>query len=640
MGQAEERPGRRREAARHQTDRTDAARFRALADAAFEGVALTEDGVILEVNAALGALLGYAPAALRGRPVLELVAPEARDELARRAATGGGEPYRTVGLHRDGTRLELELRARSMRYDQRTVRVTAVRDVTPRTAGEREAREAETRYRRLFEDASDLILSVAPDGRFQYANPAWRRALGYSEAELATLSAGELVHPEDRARWPGLIARVLAGDDVGLQRVRLLTRSGAVLTAEGTVHRQVVGGRPVAVRAIFRDVTARAAAEAALLQTEAEQRAVLDAAGDAMLVVGPDRRIRFANRRFGELFAVDPAGLPGHDFHVFWPHTERVFADPEGLADLVRGTAADPVRRLEAVLKQRWPEARELLFVSVPAADPTGAPVGRLYLFRDVTHEREVARLKEEQRRLLEDELARASRVQAGLLPRGVPALPGFELAARCVPARAVGGDFFDWHEPLPGRLTLTLGDVMGKGMPAALLMATVRAALAAVASRLTPARAMRTAAAALERDLDRAESFVTLFLARADVASSRLTYVDAGHGLVFVRRAGGAVEGLRHGGLPLGVLPAQVYRAGSLTLHPGDALVVYSDGLSDARPDLALTPAAVAGHLAGAASAAEAVDRLVALATPGGPAPPALADDLTVVVLRRDPEP
>jgi hypothetical protein len=60
-------------------------------------------------------------------------------------------------------------------------------------------------------------------------------------------------------------------------------------------------------------------------------------------------------------------------------------------------------------------------------------------------------------------------------MPRGAPALPGFDFAARCLPARQVGGDFFDWHEPAPGVLTLTLGDVMGKGLPAALLMATVR---------------------------------------------------------------------------------------------------------------------------------------------------------------------
>jgi serine phosphatase RsbU (regulator of sigma subunit) len=248
-----------------------------------------------------------------------------------------------------------------------------------------------------------------------------------------------------------------------------------------------------------------------------------------------------------------------------------------------------------------------------------------------VTREREAARLREERQAALEAELARAAQLQADLLPGGAPVLAGFDFAARCLPARVVGGDFFDWHEPAPGVLTLTLGDVMGKGLSAALLMATVRAALAAVGGASSPARALEALAAATVRDLERAGAFVTLFHARADATTRRVAYADAGHGHVFVRRAGGAVEGLPARGLPLGVLPAQRYPAGALTMAPGDALVVYSDGLLEARPELDETPASLAARLAGATSALAIVERLMALADAGGPLP----DDLTVVGLR-----
>lgn len=231
----------------------------------------------------------------------------------------------------------------------------------------------------------------------------------------------------------------------------------------------------------------------------------------------------------------------------------------------------------------------------------------------------------------LEADLARAAQVQAGLLPLDIPALPGFELAARCVPAREVGGDFYDWEAPAPGTLTLTLGDVSGKGMPAALLMATARAALRALARQSQPAATVRAAAAALEVDLQRSRSFVTLFHAQLDLAARRLQYVDAGHGLVFVRRAGGAVEQLPLRGLPIGVLPEATYQQGSLDFAPGDTLVVYSDGLPDALPELTITPAVLGERLLGAAGAREMVDRLVSLPALIG-APP---DDLTVVVLR-----
>ena len=235
------------------------------------------------------------------------------------------------------------------------------------------------------------------------------------------------------------------------------------------------------------------------------------------------------------------------------------------------------------------------------------------------------------QRRQLLAELARAAQVQAELLPRDYPTLPGCQLAARCVPAREVGGDFYDWQEAVPGVLTFTLGDVSGKGMPAALLMATVRMALRVVAGHHSPAAGVDLAARALARDLERSESFVTLFHAQFDMASRRLTYVDAGHGYVFVRRADGTTEELEQGGLPLGISTEETYEEGAITLRPGDALVMYSDGLVDARPDLEYGPVAFADRINGAASASEMVDRLLTLVRLNG-APP---DDLTIMALR-----
>ena len=236
----------------------------------------------------------------------------------------------------------------------------------------------------------------------------------------------------------------------------------------------------------------------------------------------------------------------------------------------------------------------------------------------------------DEKRRQLEVELARAARVQAELLPNEVPELEGFDLAARFVPAREVGGDFYDWTEAEADGFTLTLGDVMGKGMPAALLMATARAVLRAVAGRNRPAEAMNLAARALEADLLRAASFLTLFHARLDVAARRVSYVDAGHGHVFVRRADGTLEGPEEGGLPVGILPDEVYKEGSFVLSSGDALVVYSDGLVDAHPNSALDVTTIANQLLEAITASEMVDRLIGLAGLTGSPP----DDLTAMVL------
>jgi PAS domain-containing protein len=465
---------------------------------------------------------------------------------------------------------------------------------------------------------------------------------------LAALAGWRLGMWGGLAAGAGLVPVVLgltalAGGDVS----GMLSGGGAVgavvLVAAGATAghlRDLSAARAAAEAALRaeRDAARREQAEAD--HARAETRAVLDATGEAMVLVDPDRRFRLVNRAFTELLGVTSEEVLGRDFRELGAVVARVFADPDGFARLVAGTAAAPTRRFVADVRQRWPRERdlELTTAPVPAAPGPGGPGGaegaargRLYALRDVTHEREVARLKEEQRRLLEDELARASRLQADLLPQGTPTVPGFDFAARCLPARAVGGDFFDWHQPAPGVLTLTLGDVMGKGLPAALLMATVRAALEAVARHSPPARALEAVAAATERDLERTEAFVTLFHARADAATRRVEYADAGHGLVFVRRAGGAVERLPARGLPLGVVARETYPAGAVELAPGDALVVYSDGLVDAFPDPAPDPAALAARLTGAPSALAIVERLVTLATTGAPLP----DDLTVVVLR-----
>jgi serine phosphatase RsbU (regulator of sigma subunit) len=238
--------------------------------------------------------------------------------------------------------------------------------------------------------------------------------------------------------------------------------------------------------------------------------------------------------------------------------------------------------------------------------------------------------------RQLGTQLARAAQLQAELLPRGLPAMPGFELSASCVPAHGVGGDFYDWKQVSPDVLKLTVGDVMGKGMPAAMLMTATRTLLRAVAPDTAPADAVQLMAVTLEDDLARSGAFVTLFHAQLDARTSRLTYVDAGHGYAALRRANGCVELLRPRGLPLGIVTDEKYEGGSVSFDPGDVLVLYTDGLKDARPDLWPTPEALASKIESGASASEIVTRFVDEARAWA----ALSrdvDDITLVALRRE---
>jgi serine phosphatase RsbU (regulator of sigma subunit) len=259
--------------------------------------------------------------------------------------------------------------------------------------------------------------------------------------------------------------------------------------------------------------------------------------------------------------------------------------------------------------------------------------LARLTMSRQIRHLRRELEKKQMQ---LAEELARAAAVQSELLPLEHPPLPGFEIGARCLPASAVGGDFYDWQQLPGGVLSLTVGDVMGKGMSAALLMATVRAVIRAMVSQHGPADAVQHTASSLDSDLARSGSFVTLFHAQLNTSTAELRYVDAGHGQVLLRRATGVIEPLQPWGLPLGVLSTERYAEGVVTLRAGDLLVIYSDGLSEARPELFRDQQTLAAQIAADEPAGVIAQQLVDLAkAPGGQLP----DDLTVVVVRRSPD-
>ncbi|AEE47693.1 PP2C family protein-serine/threonine phosphatase [Cellulomonas fimi] len=244
-----------------------------------------------------------------------------------------------------------------------------------------------------------------------------------------------------------------------------------------------------------------------------------------------------------------------------------------------------------------------------------------------------------EQELVVDDDLQRAAQVQAGLLPRTVPVVPGYDVAGACLPARGVGGDFFDWA-PTDGGLTLTLADVMGKGGGAAIIAATVRAVLRAASRRGTVAEAVATAEESLALDLSGTSMFATAFHAHLDAPTGRVHYVDAGHGLSVVVRADGRTTRLEPGGAPLGFAaaldpdaPPPVRDAPHVDLAPGDLLVAFSDGVLDVLDGTLASVDEVAHRLTGASSASDAVDRVLALARGAADRP----DDLTVVAVHRE---
>jgi len=179
----------------------------------------------------------------------------------------------------------------------------------------------------------------------------------------------------------------------------------------------------------------------------------------------------------------------------------------------------------------------------------------------------------------------------------------------------------------------LTLADVMGKGMPAAIIMATVRGVMRLAGRVGTPAEAVREAACTLYEDLEQAGSLVTLCHARLSL-DGRLRYADAGHGLMLWLRSDGEVVRPPAGGLPLGVVQDDDWPEDDLLLEPGDVVLAFSDGLLDLYDGTLGALDEIVRVARSASDAPDIVARFRALAEACG----SLLDDVTVVAVRREP--
>jgi serine phosphatase RsbU (regulator of sigma subunit) len=281
---------------------------------------------------------------------------------------------------------------------------------------------------------------------------------------------------------------------------------------------------------------------------------------------------------------------------------------------------------------------REIHFLLVP--HPAFAP-GTLWLLTGFALVNLIVLLEVADRLSLKNDLEIAREIQQAMLPTAAYRAAGVEAFGMTRPANTVGGDFYDII-PLPdGRILLALGDVAGKGSPAALLMALLLAVLRTLVDEgFSDAALMNRLNAQVAKHAPRSR-FVTLFIATLNPSTGELVYVNAGHHPPLLRQRAGGYERLREGGIALGMFDHATFDAGRTLLDIGDVLVLYSDGVTEAE-DGDGTPFDEAGlqgviEYGGWASAKElgwrtfeAVERHTEQRR--------LLDDLTVLVARRLP--
>lgn len=184
---------------------------------------------------------------------------------------------------------------------------------------------------------------------------------------------------------------------------------------------------------------------------------------------------------------------------------------------------------------------------------------------------------------LQEREVAEARSIQQGLLPKSIPQQAGYEIAGAWQPAQSVGGDYYDVLEFGEGRLGLCIADVAGKGLPAALLMSNLQAAVRGLASPSLSPDGLCARLNSLVCHNTGNDRFITFFYAQLDGPARLLQYTNAGHNAPILVHRDATHERLEAGGGVLGVFPHQTFAAGAAHLAPGDRVILFTDGVTEA---------------------------------------------------------
>jgi len=266
-------------------------------------------------------------------------------------------------------------------------------------------------------------------------------------------------------------------------------------------------------------------------------------------------------------------------------------------------------------------------------------PWNNAHLLAKLRQEIETGRERRRAEAAEQRELSEALKIQQRLLPQQVPQIDGWEIAASWQPASGVGGDCFDAIRFGETRLALSIADVVGKGIPAALLMSNLQAAVRAFASDATEPQALCHQVNRILCGNIAEGRFISFFYCMLDATSGVLTYTNAGHYLPMLVRADGSIERLGEGGPVLGVIADAEYEQARVGLGTGDRLVLFTDGLTEARNgadeefgEARLLDAAIQHRACSAPALQARLADAVATFTGGR-----LQDDATLIVLAAD---
>ncbi len=428
---------------------------------------------------------------------------------------------------------------------------------------------AEKKHPLLLELSPQLLYVTDVHGNFERVSPSFEGALGYTHDELRSRPFLDFVHPDDQSRAGAEIRKLRNGVPTVTIESRFRGKDGDYRIFSSTA---VLDSERGLVFAAAMDVTSG-------FRTEPLFRRLLEFSPDAMVIVNGAARIVLVNALAEQLFGHSREEMLGQPLEMLLPKAMR---GQHGF--LLQRYMADPRPRAMGAGRELCGLCRNgRVFPAEISLGPLQTPQGILVVsaIRDITERKRA----EEQIRNQQAQLIAAQTVQKGLLPSKPPAIDSYDIYGVCHPAQYAGGDHFDYMSLPQGKTCFVVSDVVGHGIGAALLMAATKSHLHSASDGNAQLDEIVARVNRFLADQTSGDVFVTTLLVRLDPRSGTADFVNAGHppGLVF-GSAGELKLELSATAQPLGIDSGATFRIGSpFALVPGDLLVLYSDGLTEA---------------------------------------------------------
>ncbi|MCL5038152.1 MAG: SpoIIE family protein phosphatase [Chloroflexi bacterium] len=443
---------------------------------------------------------------------------------------------------------------------------------------EEDLHKASLYNRSLIEASVDPFVTISHEGKIMDVNKATEEATGISREQLIGTDFCDYFTEPDKAREG--YKKVLSEGIVRNYPLTIRHISGKTTPVlyNATIYTNEVG-EVEGVFAVARDISARKKAEEDLRKASLYNRSLIEASVDPLVTISREGKIMDVNNATEEVTGISREQLVGTDFCDY-------FTEPDKAREGYKTVLSEGiVRDYPLTVRHISGKTTPVLYNATVYRNEAGEVGGVLAAARDIADVKEIkqklhkAHLEQER---LTSELNIAKQIQLSVIPQKFPKIPGAEIFARTLPARVVGGDFYDFLFVDPGLLCFAIGDASGKGVPAALFMSLSQAFLKATAIRgYEPGECLTYVNELLDRDIH-LDMYITLFYGILDPQTGELKYSNAGHDSPFIIDEKGRPEHLPiTGEIPLGIDKNARYTTCMRQLENG--IFLYSDGVTDA---------------------------------------------------------